>query len=492
MKIIAAVNPSQSCLHRIFVISDLHLGGEYSPDNQANRRGFRICTQTRRLAAFIRWVIQEGGAESICELVINGDFLDFLAEKPDGNLQWQPFITDGERAAKQLSIMIERDRIVFDALKDLLAAGHRLTILLSNHDAELSLPPVRQLFERELETEGRHFRFIFDNQAYVVGSMIIEHGNRYDGWNVIDHDGLRRTRSAQSRGEALSQDRAFSAPAGSVMVATVMNQIKERFPFVDLLKPENEATLPLLLTLAPQYREHLMKVINLAIKAQGHSLDAHGQPIFAGDVRADGLDPADAYLAGILAAHVSDPEVREFVKLIDEFAPRRPGGVEDEIAWKGFADYLSLVPIIIAAPSAPLASRLPALLTALLTLRDERSFDRSQETEQYLEAARKLIDRGFNVVVFGHTHLAKRVSVGDGIYLNTGTWADLIRFPYEQLDKERHHVLQWLEGFAGAMENGEISQYISHMPTYARIDLSSEGKVLHAAIHDFAEGQTVV
>jgi hypothetical protein len=235
-----------------------------------------------------------------------------------------------------------------------------------------------------------------------------------------------------------------------------------------------------------------MKVIKLAIKAQGHSLDADGQMKYAGDTYDHALDPADAYLAGILAAHVSDPEVREFVKLIDKSAPRRHRGVEDEIAWKGFTDHMPLFPIIIAAPSAPLASRLPALLTALLTLRDERSFDRTQENEQYLGAARKLIDRGFNVVVFGHTHLAKRVGVGDGIYLNTGTWADLIRFPYEQLDQERHHALQWLGGFARDMENGEINQYISHIPTYARIDLTSKGKVLHAGIHDFAEGQTLI
>lgn len=485
-----------SVKHRVFVISDLHLGGEYPSSNQSGQvgpRGFRICTQVALLASFIRQVTHEGGLGSTCELVINGDFLDFLAEKSDDDLTWKPFIDNSMSAAKRLSVMIDRDRIVFDALKDLLAAGHRLTILLGNHDTELSILPVRQVLEQELKTDGKHFRFIFDGEAHLIGPVIIEHGNRYDGWNVIDHDGLRRTRSAQSRGEALSQDRAFSAPAGSVMVATVMNQIKERFPFVDLLKPENEATLPLLLTLAPQYREHLMKVIKLAMKAQRHSLGADGQPLYAGDIGAQGVDSAEAQLAYILASHVPEAEVREFVELINQAAPPRLPGIEDEVAWtwKDVTDYMSLFPLI-TTPSTLLAARLPALLTALRTLRDERSFNRSQESEQYLEAAKKLISRGSKVAVFGHTHLAKRVSVGGGVYLNTGTWADLIRFPYEKLDQERQYALEWLSGFAGDMENGEISQYICHMPTYARIDLDNEGAVLHADIYDFAEGQSVI
>ncbi|SFN91215.1 Calcineurin-like phosphoesterase [Nitrosospira briensis] len=492
MKSIATLNLPQIFPHRIFVISDLHLGGEHPPSHQTALRGFRICTQTALLATFIRRVTQEGGTLRPCELVINGDFVDFLAEKSDDNLQWQPFITEGERAAKQLSLMIERDRIVFDALKDLLAAGHRLTILLGNHDAELSLLPVRQVLERELETDGKRFRFIFDGEAYVVGSIIIEHGNRYDGWNVVDYDGLRRTRSAQSRGEDLAQERAFLPPAGSIMVATVMNQIKEQFPFVDLLKPENEATLPLLLTLAPQYREHLMKVMKLAIRAQRHSLNSNGQPRYAGDITAHGWESTEVQLAHLLTAHVSDPEVSEFMELINRAAPPTLGGTEDEIASKGVVDYMSLFPIITTATSTPLASRLPALLTALFTLRDERSFDRSQEDEQYLEPARKLINRGFKVVVFGHTHLAKKVEIGESIYLNSGAWADLIRFPYDQLGQEREHALEWLSGFANHMERGEIKPYLLHMPTYVRIELDSGGTVLHADIHDFAEGQPIV
>ena len=53
-----------------------------------------------------------------------------------------------------------------------------------------------------------------------------------------------------------------------------------------------------------------------------------------------------------------------------------------------------------------------------------------QEDAEYLDAAKALRKRGFSIVVFGHTHLAKRVGLGGGgTYLNTGTWADLMRMP---------------------------------------------------------------
>jgi hypothetical protein len=37
-------------------------------------------------------------------------------------------------------------------------------------------------------------------------------------------------------------------------------------------------------------------------------------------------------------------------------------------------------------------------------------------------------------VVFGHTHLAKQIDLGDGrTYTNTGTWADLAQIPFDEV-----------------------------------------------------------
>jgi hypothetical protein len=79
-----------------------------------------------------------------------------------------------------------------------------------------------------------------------------------------------------------------------------------------------------------------------------------------------------------------------------------------------------------------------------------------------------------------------------GIYLNTGTWADLIQFPYDQLNQKRKQALEWLGGFVSDMEKGDIEQYILKKPTYARIELDNEETILHADIHDFMEGQPII
>src|SRR5262249_50206933 len=145
-------------------------------------------------------------------------------------------IEDPSEATAVLRRIIDRDRLFFSALRDLLTAGHRLTIVLGNHDVELSFPALRRILMEELGADGKRFSFIYDGEAYQVGKVLIEHGNRYDEWNVVTHDALRRLRSVQSRMEpALKADRGFEAPAGSFLVAGVMNEIKNRYPFVDLL-----------------------------------------------------------------------------------------------------------------------------------------------------------------------------------------------------------------------------------------------------------------
>ena len=85
----------------VYVISDLHIGGTY-PDATAQRierrRGFRMMTHVAELAAFVRQIARLP-ADPPVELVINGDFIDFLAEElgsggeidPTAEPQWTPF-----------------------------------------------------------------------------------------------------------------------------------------------------------------------------------------------------------------------------------------------------------------------------------------------------------------------------------------------------------------------------------------------------------------
>jgi hypothetical protein len=109
-------------------------------------------------------------------------------------------------------------------------------------------------------------RFIYDGEAYAIGDALVEHGNRYDGWNAIDYDALRRVCSLQSRGQPIPSNLRLQPPAGSQLVAAVMNPIKRNYPFIDLLKPESTAAVPLLLALEPGSRKLIAQFAKLAVK----------------------------------------------------------------------------------------------------------------------------------------------------------------------------------------------------------------------------------
>ena len=51
------------------------------------------------------------------------------------------------------------------------------------------------------------------------------------------------------------------------------------------------------------------------------------------------------------------------------------------------------------------------------------TFALQAEDPTYLEAANRLAAKDIRYVIFGHTHLAKSISVNNGgLYINTGTW----------------------------------------------------------------------
>src|SRR5450631_1702717 len=219
----------------IYVISDFHLGG--SPGENGGV-GYQMCPprNQRKLAQFIQ-VLPPCDEQTEVHLVIAGDMVDFLAEKP-----FAAFTDDPNAARLKLEHIIETSRPVWDALSDFVGRrGGALTLMLGNHDIELCLPGVRQLLNSTIGS-GR-LEFLYDNQAWTYGPVLVEHGNRFDAWNAVAHGALRRFRSQLSRGAIPSP---FTAMPGSRLVVEVMNPLKGDYSFIDLLKPETAGVLPIL------------------------------------------------------------------------------------------------------------------------------------------------------------------------------------------------------------------------------------------------------
>ena len=502
---------------QLYVVSDIHIGGVYpDPEKDSDgQRGFRIATHIPRFTEFLRALSEKPVTNCEVELVVNGDFIDFLAEVDDSPGQWVSFTHNVEMAEKKLREIVRRDQPVFDALSEFLNRGHRLTILLGNHDIELALPKVRQCFAGLLSIKESHkFQFIFDGEAYVAGDVLIEHGNRYDKFNVVDHDGLRRVRSLQSRNQNIPAKYAFQSPPGSDIVATIMNPIKVEYPFIDLLKPETEAAIPVLLALEPGARSKISKIASIALRANKHKMEDAALPGFGGDIRSEdditffgddisspGDEPyADDPLRKVLTDYLGE-DATDFMAELERSSPQEEKVSIGEDISSGFSDSigetfsrgLSLMGLLLASNNADIERRLPLLLKAIRILSKDDSFNRSIESaSEYLDAASELAGRGFSCVIFGHTHLPKDVSLANGArYINTGTWADYMKFPESIVNGAEDEAMEGLREFVGDLRLGKLGSWVGFSPTYARVDLGSDEVMLKAELCDYQGGQDI-
>ncbi|SEK29554.1 Calcineurin-like phosphoesterase [Roseateles sp. YR242] len=423
----------------LFVISDLHLGGG---------AGFQMCSPAGldRLAQFIRYVGTQREAAQETRLVIAGDIVDFLAEE-----EFTSFTNDDDKAVRKLQAIIDSTRPIWTALHDLVATGGRLTLMLGNHDIELSLPGPRRLL---MQTLGENVEFLYDNQAFVEGSVLIEHGNCYDKWNVVSHDALREIRSALSRREVPID---YQGPPGSQMVQQVLNPLKAKYPWVDLLKPETSGMVPILAVLDPAAMKHVAKIAKLAAKSMRSRFDENGIPTDPGNIRAE-FAQAQALQDPMiqLAMHLADMDDLQNISFLD--------GASDLLTRLKEATYDAVTREIYAR-----------LLQALRSYANDhrQAFDSRTEIDEYLKPAQAAARRGFEVVVYGHTHLAKRVAldVEGAVYLNTGTWADLLRVPETVLADDDTAALAQLRGFVADLATNKLESWRCQLPTFARIDL---------------------
>jgi hypothetical protein len=242
---------------QLHVISDLHLGGP---------KGRQIFSSTPEASAFLKHI--SGLSNGRIGLVINGDFVDFLAEDDA-----RCFETDPDGAEKKLRSIAQRDgfKQVFEGLREFVKTGHQLVVNLGNHDLELALPWVRRtlldLLAGDDATRGR-ITLVFDGSGYRarIGSarIICLHGNEVDAWNFTDYEKLRRIGRDLLQGKGVEP---WKPNAGSRMVVEVMNGIKRDWPFVDLLKPEREAVPLILLALDPQLAWKVKQIAQLAAVA---------------------------------------------------------------------------------------------------------------------------------------------------------------------------------------------------------------------------------
>ena len=440
---------------RVLVISDLHLGGG---------EGFQMCSAQgrNRLARFLGWAAAQKAEVHDLRLVLNGDVVDFLAETDDAG-GFSAFNADPAEAKRKFTRIAAGCEEVFAALKKYVQVGGKLAVLLGNHDVELSLPALRSQFLSLLGAGD--VEFLYDNEALSIGPVLIEHGNRYDDWNMVNHNQLREIRSRISRREPA---RSFAAQPGSELVAQLMNPLKREFAFVDLLKPETGAVVPILALLKPTLWMKTAPALKQRLLAWHR-----------GQFSAEGIPLQDDYVAGkaAAAADPAEPELPESLRKPFEETASLVAGLPTVGDRVGFVDDIALA----------------ALLKAFRRWRSQAdlTFNVEREDPEYLEKAQILANRGFKVVIFGHTHLAKKIRLeGDAIYLNSGTWADLMRLPASVYAGSEAQGTEALKAFLGRVKANDIDGFRRQVATFARVDLDGS-KVKEAGTYFFdQDGKT--
>lgn len=446
----------------VTIVSDLHLGA----DSQ-------MFGSDELLAQVIRDRARRTERQ---DLVLAGDIVDFPSIALDG--RYTSWSRSPVEATRRLDVALERHVEIFDALKEFLAAGHGLYIIVGNHDVELALPEVQAHIDDVLDPTGsRRPRWIDDGRALRIGRLLIEHGNRYDYANLNDWDGLRHLRSTSSRGEELP--RALSVSVGSEFVAACLAGLKVDYPLIDLLQPSGLLTVYLLLAIEPALASEYGK-IKLALRAYYQSArNREGLPPVTAAHAAGGIDeisdrlfgtpPTHAELAGILSV-----EPLDFVRTVLDRSPgiglvlraRQAGGLGAAIQ-RGEG-----VPEPIARNAREV----------LVKLRDAAapSSPKQRAAEPGARAAQRMVDSAAcDLVVMGHTHVAaclRREGREQPYYINTGTWIDAIIVDAEHC-ADQQSATTWLERFVKA-DRGLCTR----LPSMAEVEIGRDGSVLQARL----------
>jgi len=415
----------------VHVISDLHMGGVEAD--------FQILKQTTRLANFIRWVSEQSPSANVA-LVLNGDVIDTLAENTNNYVAV-------DNAVEVVEGIINREpfKQIWDALAEFVHKANRsLIIVIGNHDIEMAFPQVQnfvvsRLSAGNLEARAR-IEFSTMGAGYIcqVGdaNVFCTHGNEVDPWNFLRYEDLSKAARRLNSSRSLDP-KDWEPNAGTKMVKDVMNLVKRKYKWIDLLKPEAQAAVGVLLVLDPAQADKIGKLmpivgkkltgdkqVNQRLSADGYSA-AEEEPSTDVDQllgknvlqsMKGGIDSSTSIDDLLLGAETSFETHDTF----DQPATDMLG--TGQVIWDRLTGWIRGI------------GKDEALRRALLDwLEGDETFDRNNEDDTFKEVTAS-IGSSLDFVITGHTHLDRSIPLPGGRhYFNCGTWIRLLRFTSEML-----------------------------------------------------------
>lgn len=429
-----------------YVISDLHIGGAPNFQMFASSQRFAefVAYLEKRLTDLRRQQKARGNGDAEILLVINGDFVDLLAEQEKDYF----LLRQGETLLHRILEDSDRFPLITQSLQKFVArSGAHLVVVLGNHDLELALPDCREALV-QIITAGNPVRrarveLCFEGWGYrfqVAGRRALcLHGNETDIFNFTRYDELDRIqREVALHGESVFGE-SWKPSAGTQFVVDAVNPLKRPHPFVDLMHPliplvpavlglfnpgnvrfadevaaltttalANEAIRP------ASQRRMLSVEAPLAIQqinpAQGHS----AAEITAEVERAMTQGRIDELIHGGLNRHQQTLGMFSWIETVRDAAADFRNRTVDLAR--------TTVRRLTEAKQAAHREMVRRVLSSIV----EEHLDSPMELSHTDTAIEKTIGGQYDVIFVGHTHhrrLARRAG-GMGIHVNTGTWAD--------------------------------------------------------------------
>jgi UDP-2,3-diacylglucosamine pyrophosphatase LpxH len=436
------------------IISDLHIG--------ANDK-FDIFNPAVKLPIFEKFINFVRSQDNAVELIIDGDFVDFLQLQ-----EWGDYSRG--TATRKAGEIAKANLGVFRALGSLLTQPrHQIKVLLGNHDVELAYDETWKPIQEAIlgaAPAGAGARLQFLNRRitdnFRVNNVLVhvEHGNIADNFNSINYGPLFA--------DAEQNTKTFSYPPGTKFVYDTINQFKERYQIVDLLKPEVPAVPLILLALSPLAAAR--RVPDAVLKALG----ALGNG-FVGKLREIVSGPQFG-----LAQQNEDAPQSELLELLANTyrAAAIEGAKGADLDREDTDDaeaYLASTEQPGTGPKATFGGtgvvvRRKLLAAAMETLerfkqpRSPHYFEEDHADNLLAKRAAEQMKGDVRIVVYGHTHEALKAEFGQGIYINSGTWADLIDLPSASGQFE-----EWLK----AVHNNTFDR--PAFPTFVQIEPEGSG-----------------
>jgi predicted phosphodiesterase len=376
------------------------------------------------------------------ELIINGDFLDFVQAPPCQEADLQsvseskiPLCFTEEQSLAKLEAITSAHDPVFKALYELVTAKveNKLVILPGNHDADFYWPKVRALFIDRVcgqdanvrEQVNFHLEQVYRPVSY--SKVWVEHGHQYDPLNsfYVDDKPYWSVQNPPILKDHQGQLRLLEC-IGTRFMIKFMNRLDADYPFVDNVKPFSR----------------FLTIFGASAFVWGFGPIKAAVSVWAMLrylVATVTHNPSD--LLGLDQNNIHGSPL--LLEMVEEMTLDERKDFTDKLRERGFE---LNQPLIMYLKSAVNADKLMIFLSENLdllegvqkedksllgassgTLKLAKGFSVDETRELILAAKQTLQGNILDTVIMGHTH--EPVSNPPGIkYLNTGSWTRYYRF----------------------------------------------------------------